>query len=238
MTSRARVLSRYLLLFAVAAGAFGCDDESPTNPTTTTTAPVTPPPSGSARLRVAQLTQDARTVDVLLNGAAIFTNIGYPGVSPYAELAAGAYRLQVFPAGNRRTTLVETVLQVSASEAVTAAVVGLDAIRVETFRDATGGVSGRGRVRLVNAVPDYPGPFDLGVRNGPRLVAGVGYTAASNYAEVIPGIYDLEVLRSQTTEVVATDSGRELRSGASYTIFAVGTLRRRDIEVFIALDAG
>lgn len=199
--------------------------------------PVTPPSGGTGRLRVAQLTQDARTVDVLLNGAPVFTGLEYPGVSLYAEVAAGAYRLQVFPAGNRRTTVVETTLTVSAGESRTAAVVGLD-VRVVSFLDASGGVSGRGRVRLVNAVPDYPGPLDLAVRNGPRLVIGVGFDAASPYAEVIPGIYDLEALRSETTEVVGTVTGRELRPGASYTVFAVGTLRRRDIELFTALDAG
>jgi hypothetical protein len=89
----------------------------------------------------------------------------------------------------------------------------------------------------VNAVDDYPAPLDLAVRNGQVVVTGVGYPKASPYGGLVPGLYDLELHRGGTEEVVAAITDVRLDSVASYTAFAVGTLRRNDVEIFVARDS-
>jgi hypothetical protein len=219
------------LLFA----SLACDDDPP--PAAGTPATTTVPPASTGLLRGAQLTEDARTVDVAVNGEIIHRGLTYPGVTSYVELPAGEYRVQFFPAGERSPAVAETTVGVTGRAAVTVAVVGLYEVRAVAFQDDRTQTSGRARVRLLNAVPDYPDPFDLKVVNGDYIQRGVGYLEDAGYAAVIPGIYDLEIHRSPHVEVIADEDGQGLYGNMVFTVFAVGTLRRDDVEIFLTLDA-
>ncbi|MGH9321029.1 MAG: DUF4397 domain-containing protein [Vicinamibacteria bacterium] len=229
------MLKKLPLLFFLIASV-SCDDDPPTTPgnttTTTTTAPAT---SGGALLRGAQLNEDARTVDLVVNGQEVATNIPYAGVGPYAELDPGDYRVQFFPAGDRSSALIETRVTLSSGQALTVALLG---VTFDTFvlTDDRTTRADRARVRFMNAVPDYPAPFDLAIENGPGLFSNVGYLQATGYDELIPGGYNLVLRRAASTEEVATLAGQNLSTGSNYTLFAVGTLRRNDIELFVARD--
>jgi hypothetical protein len=183
------------------------------------------------------LTEDARTVDIAVNGEIIHRGLTYPGVTAYVELAAGDYRVQFLPAGQRSPAVAETTVSVSAGGAVTVAVVGLYDVRAVAFQDDRTQTSGRAQVRLLNAVPDYPDAFDLKVVNGDYVQRDIGYLENAGYASVIPGIYDLEIRRSPYVEVIAEEDGQGLYGNMVFTVFAVGTLRRDDIEIFLTLDA-
>jgi hypothetical protein len=240
MTKRRRYLGRALsawvlgLLFLTS-----CDDEPPTggtNPPATTTVP---PSSSVSFLRAAPLAFDARTVDVVItgsNGDSTIRSISYANVSDYLELSSGDYRVQVFPAGTRRTTIAETSVSLSSDESVTVALVGLSGVNLEVFEDDRVDGSARAGVTMVNSVPDYPAPFDLMIRNGPRLFEGVSYLEATDATEVVPGRYDIELRRSGTNEVILNSTGHMLSAGATYTVFAAGSLRRGDLQIVVASD--
>jgi Domain of unknown function (DUF4397) len=225
---------RFAPLFAFALA--GChDNTTPTTPSgggsTTTTAIV----SSKALIRAAQLTEDARTVDVLVNGRVVAEGIGYPGVSSYFEVDPGETRVQFLPAGTRRSSLAETTLTVSANQAMTIAVVGAD-LDVVVFANDLVSPPDRSWIRLVNAVDDYPSKLTLAVRNGQVAVSNVGYPQASPYVALVPGLYDFALRRAGTSEEVADVSGVPLAPVVAYTAFAVGTLRRDDVEIFVARD--
>jgi Domain of unknown function (DUF4397) len=227
---------KQIILFVFALGLGGCHDNTPTAPadsgsTTTTTAPA----SSKALVRAAQLTEDARTVDVVVNGRVVAEGISYPGVSPYFEVDPGETRFQFFPAGNRRSSLSEVTMNVAANQAMTIAVVGAD-LQIVVFPNDLVSPPDRSWIRLVNAVDDYPSKLTLVVQNGGTVVTDVGYLQASGYIALVPGIYDFALDRASTKEMVASVSGVPLASVASYTAFAVGTLRRDDIEIFVARD--
>ncbi len=224
------------VLFVLAVGLGGCHDNTPTTPsgggsTTTSTAPV----STMALMRAAQLTEDARTVDVAVNGRVVAEGISYPGVSSYFQVEPGETRVQFFPAGNRRSSIAETTLTVGANQAMTIAVVGTD-LSVVVFPNDLVSPPDRSWIRLVNAVDDYPAKLSLAVRNGQVVVTDVGYLQASGYSALVPGLYDFALRRNGINEEVASTTEVSLASVASYTAFAVGTLRRDDIEIFIARD--
>lgn len=226
------------LVLVLALGLFGCHDNTPTTPSgpsggtsTTTTTTV----GSKAVLRAAQLTEDARTVDVAVNGRIVAEGISYPGVSSYFEVDPGDARVQFFPAGDRRSSLAETTLNVGANQAMTVAVVGAD-LSVVVFPNDLVAPPDRSWIRLVNAVDDYPARLTLAVRAGQVVVNDVGYLQASSYGALIPGLYDFALHRAGTQEEVAWTSEVPLASVASYTAFAVGTLRRDDVEIFVARD--
>ena len=227
-------LSAFVLFFLLTS----CDDETPTsgNPSTTTT---TATSTATAFLRAAPLAFDARTVDVVVNGTGgdeTITGLSYAGVSDYLDLGAGDYRVQFFPVGSRRAVLAETSVTLSSDEAVTVALVGLSSVDVTVFEDDRVDSSGNAGVAMTNAIPDFPAALDAAVVNGPTLLENISYLETSDAREVVPGRYDIQIRRAGTDEPVATSTGHDFTAGATYTIFAVGSLTRGDIHIVIASD--
>jgi len=215
----------------------GCDDDPPPTgsepPSTTTTVPAT---SAKAYLRGAQLTEDARSVDFVVNGAAVATGIDYGGFGPYAQLDPGEYRVQFFPEGDRGAALIETRVTLASNQVATIAIVGLSFSTVTIFEERSTR-SDRARLKMVNTVPDFPAPFDLAIQSGPGLFGGIGYLQTSGIAELIPGVYGFELRRGGTAEELATISGQGLSAGANYSVYAIGSLSRDDIELVVTRDS-
>jgi len=235
---RSRVPSYRLLPFFLALAVAGCNDDPPPAgndppPGTTTAAPAS---SAKAYLRGAQLTEDARSVDFVVNGDALATGIDYRGVGPYAELDPGEYRVQFFPEGTRRAAIVETRVTLVSNQTVTIAVVGPSSSTL-TIVEERSTRSDRARLKMVNTVPDFPAPFDLAIQNGPGLLGGVSYLQTSGTAELIPGVYGFELRRGGTAEELAVITGQGLSAGANYTVYAIGTLTREDIELLVTRDS-
>jgi hypothetical protein len=226
-----------ILLLLLALAAAGCnEDPSPTGnepPTTTTTAPAT---SAKANLRGAQFSEDARSVDFVANGAVLATGIDYGGVGPYAQLDPGEYRVQFFPEGDRTASLIETRLTLGPDQAVTVAIVG-ESTTTMTVNHERSTRSDRARLTMGNTVPDFPAPFDLAIMNGPGLFGGIRYLQVSGTAELIPGVYGFELRRGGTIEEIATITGQGMSAGANYTVYAIGTLTRDNIELVVTRDS-
>ncbi len=233
---RSRMLSCLALVLAL-AGA--CNDDPPP------TGNEPPPPGGNdpatpaaakANLRGAQLIEDARSVDFVVNGAAVATGIDYGGVGPYTQLDPGEYRVQFFPEGDRGAALIETRITLGSNQAATVAIVGVSFATLTTYHERSTR-SDRARLTMVNTVPDFPAPFDLAIQNGPGLLGGVSYLQTSGTAELIPGVYGFELRRGGTAEEVASISGQAMSGGANYTLYAFGTLTRDNIELLVTRDS-
>jgi len=224
-------------LIGVVTLASGCNrgsSETPTQPQTTTTSSTGPTQS---YLRVAQLSEDTRFVDVAVNGEVRFRGLDYPMVSDYQTLAAGDYRLQFVSSGTLSPAFLDTTVSLAPGAAVTVAMAGFDSSQVlRTVEDRTVS-SGRARVRLASVVPDFPGGLDLAPLGGSVIAGPVGFLGSTGYAEVIPGLYDLELRRNGVGENVAVTYGRSLTAGGSFTAFAIGALRRDSIEIIVVSDA-
>ena len=225
-----------LLTTLLALFTAGCNEDPPPTgnepPPATTTAPAA---VAKAYLRAAQLSEDAQSVDFVVNGATLATGIDYGGIGPHAQLDPGEYRVQFFPEGRRGAAIVETRLTLGSGQAVTVAIVG-DSSAVLAVNDDRSTRSDRARLRLVNTVPDFPAPFDLAIQNGPGLLAGVGYLQISGTAELIPGVYGFELRRNETVEEIATIQNQAMSAGANYTVYAFGTHRRENIELVVRRD--
>ncbi len=232
---RRRGLPRLVPLF-LALIACSCNDDPPPTSNEPPPATTTAPASGSGSLRGAQLSEDARSVDFVVNGQVLATGIDYGGVGPYAQLVPGDYRVQFFPEGVRTTPVIETRLNLGSNQLVTVAIVGESSATLSTVHERSTR-SDRARLTMVNTVPDFPAPFDLAIQNGPGLLGGVGNLQTSGTAELIPGVYGFELRRGGTAEEVAVIEGQALSSGANYTIWAFGTLSRDNIELVMTRDS-
>ncbi|HSF15311.1 MAG TPA: DUF4397 domain-containing protein [Vicinamibacteria bacterium] len=243
MTTDRRLVATWIvrpvLAVSLCLGVVACEDtQSPTAPSEPTQPQPEPPAASSVgNFRAAQLTRDARTVDVLVDGIVLSQALAYGEVMSYQELPEGEHRLQIFPAGQRRVALVESNFLLNGGEAVTLAVVGRNPFEIVEQSDDLSTVSSRARVTLFNAVLDYPANFDLRVVNGPLLVTDVARYTGSPSVELIPGVYAFELLRGGTGENVTTRFGVDLPASTASTVFAIGTLDRSDIELIVVRDA-
>jgi hypothetical protein len=174
-------------------------------------------------------------VDVAINGAIVFRDIQYPGVSEYTTLAAGAYQIQFLRAGARRI-LAEAAVNLGAGQHLTVAVLGFE-LDVQEIHDNLNGNPDRARIKLFNAVPDFPDKLDLWILDGPPIIQEIAYRETSGYAELEPGFYNFELVRFDTRKQIATALGASLAGNQTLTAFAVGTLRRDDLELFIVRDS-
>jgi len=80
-------------------------------------------PAGKAAVRVWHLSPDAPRVDIWVNGKKVLSRVAYKQASPYLELAAGTYRVQVAVAGTKKIVLSGRI-SVKGDRAYTVAALG------------------------------------------------------------------------------------------------------------------
>ena len=193
-----------------------------------------------ARVRVVHASPDAPPVDVLVDGNRAFAGVAFKGITPYASLAAGAYRVRVVPAGTNQPVVIDTTLELQGGTDYTVVALGkLANIQALPLVDNnTPPPQGQAKVRFVHASPDAPA-VDVAVRGGPVLFSNVAFKGVGDYAAVPAGTYDLEVRPAGTDNVVLSVPGVTLSASTVYTVFAVGLVNGQPpLQALISVDAG
>jgi len=239
-----------LLLLAMTAFVItGCsdDDKSPTT--------VTDMGKG-AMVRVVHASPDAPAVDVYAEGVAapLIEDLAYGDTSPYLELAAGTYNVQLRAAGSEPTSGIayETGdLTIPEGAKITAAAVGLlgsmneaDKFRVmplvENFTDPGAGMAS---VRIIHASADAPTvALDVGddatvevpdfARFGDTGEAGVPLPSGAKL--------QIAIWAGSTLSRVTAFTTPDLPAGAELFVFATGLLGQapREMDGFSLLAVG
>jgi hypothetical protein len=98
---------------------------------------LTPPDqaSGKAKVRFAHLSPDAPAVDVAVKGGGVlFSNQSFKGVTPFVEVTASTYNLEVRPAGTTTVALPLNDIRFDAGKMYTVVAAG----RLNPQKDASG----------------------------------------------------------------------------------------------------
>jgi hypothetical protein len=175
------------------------------------------------RVRVIHASPDAPAVDVLVDGKAAFTNAAFKGITPYAELAAGAHQVEVVPTGKTSPAVISANLNLDADKDYSVAAVGkLAEISPLVLTDNNAAPApGKAHVRFVHASPDAPA-VDIAVKGGPVIFSNIAFKGVGAYTPVAAGTYDLEVRPAGKTDVVLAIPGVKLEDGGVYTAWALG----------------
>jgi LPXTG-motif cell wall-anchored protein len=88
------------------------------------------------------------------------------------------------------------------------------------------------RVRVVHASPDAPA-VDVWV-NGSVAFANAPFQGITDYAQLEPGSYSVQVTPTGATEPIVIDANLDLATTTDYTVVAVGTLE--NIEPLVLID--
>lgn len=190
--------------------------------------------SDTAKVRVAHASPDAPNVDVWVDGSKVLSDVPFTAVSDYLDVPTGTRTVTITAAGDPSTVAFEGDLTLEAMTYTVAAVGELTSDDSEfkpwVLEDDTSTTDGKARVRLAHAAPDAPA-VDVTVMDGETtLFDGVAYGESSDYLEVEPGQYTLEVrgdTDSNDGDVAATFDVT-LEAGTTYTAFAEGYLTPDD----------
>lgn len=176
----------------------------------------------AAKVRVIHASPDAPAVDVFVNGNAVLTNVGFFAASPYLDLAAGTYRVQVAPTGaGAGSAVIDANVTIEAGKAYTIAAVGpVASIKPQIIVDnLSAPAAGQAKVRVYHFSPDAPA-VDVKLANGTTLISNLAFPDASNYLEVPAGTYDLQVTPAGGSAVVINLPGTKVDAGQIYSVFA------------------
>lgn len=218
----------------------GCGDDAPnvTGPTASTTSP-----NGGPWLRLANLSADLDEAGVRLDGRVFRERLGYAQVTSYEHIEPGSHRITFVPprksAVDPRTVELDTMFGVGPGDALTVVAAGLAdlrTLRVAAIPDDPAPSGEGGKIRLINAMSDFPAPLDLWQNRRTPLVRRVEYLEEAPYRNLEAGNHPLEVRRTGTSEPVVPVIPYGLARNAVYTMFAFGTLRQENLDVRLVLD--
>jgi len=195
---------------------------------------------GITQVRAAHLSPDAPNVDIWVNGSRTLENVPYKAISDYLKLTAGAYRIQVTPAGASSPIVIDATVDFEANKAYTVAATGLlsagDLQPIVLIDDRSPDAQ-KARIRFVHTSADAPA-VDIALKNGPVLFSNVSFRQASDYLSVDAGSYDLEVRVAGSATVALSLDDVALAANTNYSVFAIGQLSNNTLGALPAVDYG
>jgi Domain of unknown function (DUF4397) len=146
---------------------------------------LTPPAQGNAKLRVVHASPDAGPVDVVpVGGAPLVSGLQFPNASPYAQVPAGTYTLNVNAAGTNTTAISVPNATVASGEVYSAFAVG---------------TASAGTLKVI-LIQDNAGTEPLPSTGGVSpawFAAALGAMGVMLSAGVAGGVYALRRIRSE-----------------------------------------
>ncbi|MFF5293295.1 DUF4397 domain-containing protein [Paractinoplanes globisporus] len=154
-------------------------------------------------VRLAHLSPDTPAVDVYLRSTTnaikpqVFKAVAYGAMSAYLRLPIGTYQVAMRKAGAAASTkpVITTQVGVENGDAYTVAGVGRFAdlgLRVLND-DLKLPDPGKSKVRIIQASVKAP-VLDVAGKNGKKIADGVQFATTTNYREVNPGKWSVEVV--------------------------------------------
>jgi Domain of unknown function (DUF4397) len=194
----------------------------------------------SAYVRVVHASPDAPNVDVWVDGGKVLSDVAYTAVSDYLALAAGTYNVQVVETGTTSPAFIDANLTFEAGKGYTIAATGK--VSDSTFgpvvlsNDDLTPVAGKAKLRVFHASTAAPASVDVALApGGAVLVPGLAFNTATDYLELDPATYDLEI-RAAGDSAAALTISPTVAAATNYTAIAMDG-GDAGVQVIIAVDA-
>jgi len=190
-------------------------------------------------IRVLHAVPNAPAVDVYVNEKKIGTNLTYREFSEYVTLPAGQYSLQIFPAGQKDSPVIQKNVNIPAGSIYTVVASGtLPNIELVSVPEPRADIpQGMTYVRFAHFSPNAPN-VDVRLPDGSLLFQNIGYKEMASYIPVRPGTYTFEVFPTGGDKRVLYVPNITLKANRFYTIYAVGLVGNTEtpLQVLVPLD--
>ncbi len=196
----------------------------------------------NAMVRVLHGAGDAPAVDIYADGGLISEGLAFANITPYLEVPANTYQIQVVPSGatlEQGPIVIDAPLTFEAGTKTTVAATGTLAgeagIIPQVIVDDPAPSPENAQVRVAHLSFDAPA-VDIAPDGGDALIQDLEYPDKTEYLDLPAGPYDLEIRAAGTTEVAFDIPEVTVDSGVSYTVFAIGSLGDASFTVLPAVD--
>lgn len=199
--------------------------------------------SASSHVRVIHASPDTPGVDIAVNDdftPPAIENLKFTEITEYLPFEPGLYNFKAAPTGTTSPTPIDADVPIDGFTTYTIAAVGLFAdISPMVFEDNNKIAKGAARVRFLHLSPNAPEVDVVVADGGPALYEEVGFMESGGYVTVAPGVYDLEVLVSETSGLALAVDDVELQANTVYTVYAVGLVggsEGQELSALISVD--
>lgn len=225
-----------IMLALLAVLAVGCGDS---NDDVAVVNPGTPGTGGGGStttfVRLAHLVPGGANYDIYVNNQLTLNNLTYGQFTDYLALPTNA-RIRVTVSGNQNVTLLNRTLASQASTYQTLTLTGVPSDIVSNlYTDDVTPDQGVATVRLVNASSGN-NSVSLTEDDGSLVVGSVDFPNATNYVQVTPAVYDLQV-RDLQDMVLLELPDVEFVAGTNYSVYVAGQDSSNTLGVVVAVDS-
>lgn len=195
--------------------------------------------SSDSYVRILHASPDAPPVDIYANGDLIAENLTYSQLTDYVAVKPKEYSIQVYPAGQKTNPVINTNLNVPPKSSFTiAAVDRLSNISLLPIMEVYMPMVDRRStyVRFAHLSPNAPA-VDVTLPNGTKLFSNVSFKKYTDYVNVDPGNYTLQVKPAGNNQIVLTVPNVKLTPGTIYTVYAIGLVGETPpLDAIISVD--
>ena len=174
-------------------------------------------------IRIVHASPGAPDIDLLIDGQPLVEGIPYGTASDYVLVSSDEVQLQVVPSGQTAdAAIIDEEFDADSGSAYILVVRGLlNDLESEIYDvDLDAIEDGQARVRLIHASPDAES-VDVVVTGGDDLFAGVDFGDASDYENIDPGTFSLDI-KGDEDRTLATVPDLTIEAGEVYDIVALG----------------
>ncbi|HNX28657.1 MAG TPA: DUF4397 domain-containing protein [Syntrophomonadaceae bacterium] len=190
-------------------------------------------PTINSFIRFLHASPGTGAVDIFTDGNLVAKDLAYNQLSEYLVTGPEDMHIQLFFAGEDTDPLLDTKLNIPASEAITAAIIGtLPDISLQSiFLNVAPRDNDDALIRFANLSPAAH-DLDLAIECGDTLFSNVGYTQVTEYEVIAPGCYTLQLRTAGGDDTVLAKDSIEIIPRYAYTVYAIG-LAEEDLPLEI-----
>jgi len=192
-------------------------------------------PGMGAEVRVVHNSADTPAVDVLVNGAAVLTNVPFPGASNYEDIQAPADTYNVVVAASADNSIAPIDVDLALENGLSYTVLAVGSFAQNTIEavltvDDRRSIATAARIEVIHGAFLVAGdiPVDIYltadgiIADAEPAIAGLAYPEATGQVDVPPGDYWVTVTAAGDKSIVAYDAGATLalEAGINYTVIA------------------
>lgn len=181
-------------------------------------------PQETAYIRLFHASPDAPAVDVYANGNLLAKGLVYKQITQYLRVPTGNYLIEVYPTDQKMNPVISAAIEILPNTSSTIAAVGmLSEIMPHIIQEEFMPQIDRNKVyiRFVHLSPNAPA-VDITLPDGTKIFEDVEFTEATEYIEIDPGTYAVQVRLAGTDIPVLSLPSVVLKPGIVNSVYAVG----------------
>ena len=190
-----------------------------------------------SNIRLLHAVPDAPAVDVYIDNRRIASNLAFKNITDYIKIRPGRYRIEIYPAGERRNAVLRDNIYIGPRSISTVAVKGrLNNPGLLQISDPDNNPrQNTSYFRLVHLSPNAPA-IDVKL-NQKTIFRGVNYQNVTRYIPVDPKTYNINIFKAETENRVLRIQNAVLQSRFYYTLFVLGLVNKQPpLQGIIPLD--